>query len=82
MPILSEEEILKIKNSLPLQLGSTIKMARQKKKISQTELAVMTHKDRQYIYKIETGEVTPNIVTIAIIAKALDICIGDLLQEL
>jgi DNA-binding XRE family transcriptional regulator len=30
-------------------------------------------KDRQYIFKIEKGKVTPNIDTIAIIIKSLDI---------
>jgi hypothetical protein len=46
MPILSEEKILKIKNSSPKNLRGTIKLAQQKKKLSQTDLALMTHKDR------------------------------------
>lgn len=49
MPVLSGEEILKIKDELPKCLGKSIKNARIKKKYSQTELAELTLKDRQYI---------------------------------
>lgn len=82
MPNVSEEDISKLKKSLPINLGLAIKMARKKNKLSQTELATLTLKDRQYIYKIEQGKVTPNIVTIGIIAKALDISISDLLDNI
>ncbi len=82
MPVLSGEEILKIKDELPKCLGKSIKNARIKKKYSQTELAELTLKDRQYIYKIEKGKVTPNIVTIGIIARALDISVSELLKGL
>tara|TARA_R110000823_G_scaffold311718_1_gene437558 strand:+ start:11884 stop:12132 length:249 start_codon:yes stop_codon:yes gene_type:complete len=82
MPNVSEEDILKLKKSLPINLGLAIKMARKKNKLSQTELATLTLKDRQYIYKIEQGKVTPNIVTIGIIAKALNLSIPELLENL
>jgi transcriptional regulator with XRE-family HTH domain len=82
MPNVSEEDISKLKKSLPLRLGLAIKQARKKNNLSQTELAERTLKDRQYIYKIEKGKVTPNIVTIGIIAKALDISISDLLDNI
>ncbi|HBC04539.1 MAG TPA: helix-turn-helix transcriptional regulator [Aequorivita sp.] len=82
MPNVSEEDISKLKKSLPINLGLAIKMARKKNKLSQTELATLTLKDRQYIYKIEQGKVTPNIVTIGIIAKALNLSIPELLENL
>ncbi len=82
MPNVSEEDILKLKKSLPIKLGRAIKLARKKNNLSQTELATLTLKDRQYIYKIEKGKVTPNIVTIGIIAKALNLSIPELLEYL
>nr|WP_315220307.1 helix-turn-helix transcriptional regulator [uncultured Flavobacterium sp.] len=50
--------------------------------LSQTELAELVGKDRQYIYKIEKGKVTPNISTLAIIASALKISLSDLFQNI
>lgn len=82
MPFLSEQDISLLKSNLPKKLGEAIRNERKKKKLSQTELAALTQKDRQYIYKIEKGKVTPNIVTIGIIAKALDIEISELLKDL
>lgn len=82
MSFVSEEQILKLKSSLPKNLGMAIKTARKKANLSQTELAALTLKDRQYIYKIEKGKVIPNIVTIGIVAKALDISISELLENL
>lgn len=38
-------------------------------------------KTRQYLYKIETGKVTPSIFTIAMIALALEISLSELLEE-
>jgi transcriptional regulator with XRE-family HTH domain len=82
MPFVSEEQILKLKTSLPASLGMAIKLARRNNNLSQTELAELTLKDRQYIYKIEKGKVTPNIVTIGVIAEALNISISKLLEDL
>jgi len=82
MSFVSEEQILKLKASLPTRLGLAIKMARKRRNLTQTELAELTLKDRQYIYKIEKGKVTPNIVTIGVIAKALEISISELLEDL
>ncbi|WP_442857067.1 helix-turn-helix domain-containing protein [Chryseobacterium sp. IHB B 17019] len=44
-----------------------MKKFREKKKLSQTELAVMIGKDRQYLYKIKKGKGKSNIFTIALI---------------
>ncbi len=82
MPDVSDKQIERLKKSVPKKLGSAIKNARKGRKLSQTELAMLTQKDRQYIYKIETGKVTPNIVTISIIAKALDVEVAELLRDL
>ncbi|WP_432412116.1 helix-turn-helix domain-containing protein [Rasiella sp. SM2506] len=82
MPFVSEHDIYQIKSNLPKALGEAIRVERKNKNLSQTELAALTQKDRQYIYKIEKGKVTPNIVTVGIIAKALEISIAELLKDL
>ena len=42
----------------------------------------MVGKDRQYLYKIEKGVVKPNIVTISIIAFALDLELSELFENI
>ena len=74
---LSDTKINALKKSIPKLVGNRIQFLRKKKDITQIELGKLTGKDRQYIYKIEKGIVTSNIVTIAIICKALDISLKD-----
>ncbi|WP_370569050.1 helix-turn-helix transcriptional regulator [Flavobacterium sp. IB48] len=45
-------------------------------------LAEMVGKDRQYLYKIEKRKVTPNIVTLSVLAKALKISLSELFQKI
>lgn len=51
------------------------------RKLTQTELARRVWKDRQYLYKIESGKVTPSIFTIAVIALALEVTLSELLED-
>jgi len=78
---LSEIEIQAIKDKFPLWVGSRIKKIRNEKGITQTKLAELTGKDRQYIYKIEKGFVTPNIATIKILTTALEVTLSTLFTE-
>ncbi len=82
MKELSANEISLIKNEFPCQVGNRIKELRKKQGITQTKLANLTDKDRQYIFKIEKGLVTPNIATIKIIANALDISLNHFFTDL
>lgn len=68
---LSDSQISVIKKSFPSKVGNRIRTIRLEKKISQTQLGIGTGKDRQYIYKIEKGIVTINIVTLKMICKSL-----------
>jgi transcriptional regulator with XRE-family HTH domain len=77
---LEENTITELKTRIPVDVGNQVKKFREKKKLSQTELAVMIGKDRQYLYKIEKGKVTSNIFTIALIVSALDISMADLFE--
>ncbi len=74
---LSEKRIEELKTSIPIKIGDRVRFLRKQKGLSQTELAELVGKDRQYLYKIEKAVVTPNIVTISILAIALEIPLKD-----
>ena len=82
MQSLTEKEIIKLSSEIPILVGEQIVIFRKLKNLTQTELAEMVGKDRQYLYKIEKGKVTPNITTLAIIASALEISLSELLSNL
>jgi len=81
MSELSDKKINELKSTIPIEIGNRIKFFRQQKNLTQVELANRTNKDRQYIYKIEKGIVTPNIVTITILIKAMDISLKEFFNE-
>lgn len=82
MQNLQESDITKISKEIPKLIGEEIALLRKAKKLTQTELAEMVGKDRQYLYKIEKGKVTPNITTLSLIALALKISLSDLFQNI
>lgn len=74
---LSDENIFALKNSIPKIVGERVRFLRKEKGLTQTQLAELVGKDRQYLYKIEKGKVTANIVTISCLAQALEITLKD-----
>ena len=78
---LSKEEIQKLKETIPLVIGRNIRKAREEKGLTQTELSNLKLSDRQYMYKIETAKVSVSIVKLAILAKALEVSIAQLVFE-
>ncbi|QBA20288.1 XRE family transcriptional regulator [Chryseobacterium indologenes] len=82
MKYIEEHKILELKQRIPVEIGNRIRIFREKKKLSQTELAMMIGKDRQYLYKIEKGKVTSSIFTISVIACALEISLAELIGEI
>lgn len=78
MAQISDDTIKKLKEEIPKKVGLQIRDFRKKSGLSQSNLAHLVGKDRQYIYKIEKGIVTPNISTISIICLALEIELSDL----
>jgi transcriptional regulator with XRE-family HTH domain len=79
---LTEKDIQKIKDELPRLVGARVKKFRNHLDLTQTELAQAVGKDRQYLYKIEKGIVTPNISTLGCLAEALGITLSVLLEDL
>jgi transcriptional regulator with XRE-family HTH domain len=75
---LSEERLEELKAIIPKKIGDRIRLFRKKRGLTQTKLAQLVGKDRQYLYKIEKGVVTPNIVTISILAITLEVPLSEL----
>lgn len=82
MKEIDENTIAELKTKIPMEVGRQIRKFREKRKLSQTELAERIGKDRQYLYKIETGKVSSSIFTLAVIALALEISLSELLREI
>ncbi len=79
--ILTDKEISSIKKNQPKVIGARLKSFREKLKITQTDLAQAVGKDRQYLYKIEKGLVTPNISTLICLITALEISVQDFFSD-
>lgn len=62
-------------------LGAAIKRIRLEKEISQERLALLAEVDRSYVGRVERGDNNAAILTLARLAKALDISIAELMQE-
>ncbi len=58
------------------EIGSMIKKLREKKKLSQEELAFQAKIDRTYISGIEKGERNISVTTYSKLAEALDVKIN------
>lgn len=81
MDWIPEDKIETIKATTPSKLGDKVRYFRRMKDLTQTQLADLVGNDRQYIYKIEKGKVSPSISTIAVIAYALKISLSELFEE-
>lgn len=55
------------------KISKKIKLERNKRDLSQQELALRAGIDKNTVWKIETGQVSPTIITLEKIAKALEI---------
>ena len=78
---IDENRIIRLKTFIPLGVGKQVKYFREQNKLTQTELANLIGKDRQYLYKIEKGKVTPSIFTVGLIAFALEISLAEILKS-
>lgn len=70
---LSEKRLEVLKSEIPIKIGERVREIRKQKGLTQTQLAELVGKDRQYLYKIEKAVVTPNVVTISALAIAMEI---------
>lgn len=70
---LPEKRLEELKTTIPIKIGNRVREIRKQKGLTQTQLAELVGKDRQYLYKIEKAVVTPNVVTISALAIAMEV---------
>lgn len=75
---LSHEDVQRTGKDANMKVAQRIRELRQLKNLTQTELANRIHSDRQYLYKIETGKVGISVAKLAVIAKAIDVELKEL----
>ena len=62
------------------KLGENLKRIRTAKGISQGEIGRILEVDKSFISNIENGKTNPTLSTIAKIAKAIGVSVGDLMK--
>jgi transcriptional regulator with XRE-family HTH domain len=77
---MSEKDLKALKSKVTKQLGQRVKAEREKKKLTQEELADLAGFYRTYIGHIETGAYSPSMFTIWRIAQALKVDVEKLLK--
>lgn len=63
-----------------VKLGQNLKRIRTKKNISQGDIAKELGVSRGFISTIENGKTNPALATIAKLAKAVEVSVGELLK--
>ncbi|MBS1594097.1 MAG: helix-turn-helix transcriptional regulator [Bacteroidetes bacterium] len=69
----SKEQLLK-------NFGKRLVMLRKEQNLSQSDLARLTGKDRQNIYRIEKGDLNPTLFQLTELATALKISVSELVN--
>ncbi len=64
------------------RLGETIIKSRQKRCLSQEQLALLSDVDRSYLAEVEQGKANPSIKFLHKISKTLKIKVGRLLADI
>ncbi len=62
------------------RLGESIMVARNKKKLSQEQVALLSDIDRTYLARIEEGKANPSIKILSKIARILKMRIDELIK--
>jgi len=62
------------------KLGKNLKRIRTSKNISQGEIGRRLEVDKSFISNIENGKTNPTLSTIAKIAKAVGVSVGELMK--
>ena len=73
------ESILRIMNEAE-KLGKNLKRIREAKNISQGEIGRILDVDKGFISNIEAGKTNPTLATIAKLAKAVGVSVGELMK--
>lgn len=62
------------------KLGKNLKRIRTAKGISQGEISRILEVDKSFVSNIENGKTNPTLATIAKIAKAIGVSVGELMK--
>lgn len=62
------------------KLGKNLKRIRTIKNISQGEISRILEVDKSFVSNIENGKTNPTLATIAKIAKAIGVSVGELMK--
>jgi len=62
------------------KLGKNLKRIRTAKGISQGEISRTLEVDKSFVSNIENGKTNPTLATIAKIAKAIGVSVGELMK--
>ena len=62
------------------KLGKNLKRIRTAKGISQGEISRILEVDKSFVSNIENGKTKPTLATIAKIAKAVGVSVGELMK--
>lgn len=62
------------------KLGENLKRIRTEKGISQGEIARRLEVDKGFVSNIENGKTNPTLATIAKLAKAVGVSVGELMK--
>jgi transcriptional regulator with XRE-family HTH domain len=68
--------------SFPVRLGRRLSILRERRGLSQTQLADMAAIGRAHLSQIENGAVAARIDTLYALAKALELSLSELMKEL
>ena len=69
-----------IRNQFLIEFGKNVKKIRQKKKLTQIDLAMRINGDNNKIGRIERGEYNFKVSSLLVIAQALDVEITELFK--
>lgn len=62
------------------KLGKHIQQIREKKKLTQLDVAAYINKDRQSIQRLEAGKINPSIYYLTELAEGLDVPLKKLIE--
>ena len=68
--------------SFPVRLGRRLAAIREKRGLSQTQLADMAEVGRAHLSQIENGAVAARIDTLYALSKALEISLAEMFKDL
>ena len=68
------------KTDLNKRIGKRIVEVRKKKGLSQSDLARACEKDRQWVHRLEKGQITPTIYSLHQVASALEEPLVELMK--